>query len=507
MNIAMPLMPGGTTPRRGQHTLSFKIPMIAAVQAGCIPPLFAALCALLFCSNQIQAAPGSTNQSGVQLAIELRDGSRVVGKSMEDTLTFHSAALGDMKLEWSGIRSIEYAGTNTSVARLTATNGDGFAIQLAADTLRVETGFGQTEMPVKLIRSVKVSPARGNAATGTATAQLTIELRDGSRMVGKGLDEALNFHAPAMGDLKLTWAAIRAIEYSGTNTEAGRLTATNGDVYEAQFSAPSVRVETTFGNAELPVKMIRSIKVSMAGNAGQLASGLVALWSGEGDGNDSVGGNTAMLTDITYVEGRVGQAFSFNGASSSIRVPASPALDVGAGDGFTIMAWIKPTDVDGWRPLFQWELGTMYGEGPGLSLNARPTDSGGLWSGITTVTGNRLLASPRGLVIAGVWQHVALTYDKASGIGTLYLNGVTVGRRQLIGPPMSTKGDLWISRRNTHQGDWSSNRSYSGLMDEIAIYNRALSASEIQAICTEQSNGEPLTQPAPSTGWFEPWMQ
>jgi hypothetical protein len=44
-------------------------------------------------------------------------------------------------------------------------------------------------------------------------------------------------------------------------------------------------------------------------------------------------------------------------------------------------------------------------------------------------------------------------------------------------------------------------------MDEIAIYNRALSASEIQAICTEQSNGEPLTQPAPSTGWFEPWMQ
>jgi len=37
--------------------------------------------------------------------------------------------------------------------------------------------------------------------------------------------------------------------------------------------------------------------------------GLVALWSGDGDGNDSVGGNTATLTDISFEEGKVGQAF------------------------------------------------------------------------------------------------------------------------------------------------------------------------------------------------------
>jgi hypothetical protein len=44
-------------------------------------------------------------------------------------------------------------------------------------------------------------------------------------------------------------------------------------------------------------------------------------------------------------------------------------------------------------------------------------------------------------------------------------------------------------------------------MDEIAIYNRALSGPEIQAICMEESHGEPLTLPTQSAGWFESWMR
>ena len=233
-----------------------------------IPRLIGALCASLFCIQQAQAADVSTNHSGVQLTIELRDGSHVVGKSLEDTLGVHSAALGDVKLAWAGVRSIEYAGSNTSAARLTATNGDVFAVTLAAESLRVETGFGRTELPVKLLRSVRVSPANANIA-GTDSTRLTIELRDGSRVAGKGLDDTLNFHSPAMGELKLTWSGIRSIEYSWTNTEMARLTATNGDVYEVQFTVAAVQVETSFGKRELPVKLIRRVIVSgIANNIG-----------------------------------------------------------------------------------------------------------------------------------------------------------------------------------------------------------------------------------------------
>jgi hypothetical protein len=255
-----------------------------------IPRLFGALCAALVCIQQAQAATAPATDSGVQLSIELRDGSHVVGKSLEDTLGVHSAALGDVKLAWAGIRLIEYAGTNTSAARLTATNGDVFAITLASESLRVETGFGQTELPVKLLRSVRVSPAaRATAVAGTGTVRLAIELRDGSHVVGKSLDDTLSFHSPAMGDLKLTWAGIRSIEYAGTNTDMARLTATNGDVYEVQFTVAAVKVETSFGKTELPVKLIRSVKVSgIVNNSGGPAFN-IDFGPGKGEPSKQVG--------------------------------------------------------------------------------------------------------------------------------------------------------------------------------------------------------------------------
>ena len=262
-------------------------------------------------------------------------------------------------------------------------------------------------------------------------------------------------------------------------------------------------VETSFGKTELPVKMIRSVKVAAAGNGGALPSGLVALWSGEGDGSDSVGGNTATLTDITFAPGKVGQAFVFNGVSSWIKIPASPSLDLAAGEGFTIMAWIKPLDVDGLHPMFSWSDSVPLN----FWIGVRPTENGVLNGCITDGEGNRFLVTHPGLVVPNVFQHVAVTYDKASGVGKWYLNGVVVAERQLSGAVNGTKGELWISHRDTHPGNWSSDRTYAGMMDEIAIYNRALPASEIQSICAEQNNGEPLATPTPSTGWYESWMR
>jgi hypothetical protein len=141
----------------------------------------------------------------------------------------------------------------------------------------VETAFGWSVLPAKLIRSVNAAPPRGaNAASGAGAARLAIELRDGSHLVGKSLDDILDFHTPAMGDLKLAWTGIRSIQdvrslYVGMNEtlEMGRLAAANGDVYDVQFAARSVRLETSFGKTELPVKLIRSVSVSAIGSSGQ----------------------------------------------------------------------------------------------------------------------------------------------------------------------------------------------------------------------------------------------
>jgi hypothetical protein len=195
MNIANPLLPLGAPRQRQKSPGGFNSLRIAARQTVLILPLVCALCALASWFNPSQAAPVSTNESGLRLTLELRDGSRIVGKILEDTLSFHSAALGDMKLAWSGIRSIESADAKTGTARLTATNGDMFAVQLSPEVLRVETGFGQVDFPVKLIRSIRVSLAghvaqnligwwKLNEGAGTVAEDSSQEPHDGNLVNG-----------------------------------------------------------------------------------------------------------------------------------------------------------------------------------------------------------------------------------------------------------------------------------------------------------------------------------
>ena len=332
--------------------------------------------------------------------------------------------------------------------------------------------------------------------------RLTVELHDGSRVIGTSVEKNFKFHSALLGDLKLEVKDISSVECVSSNS--AKLTAANGDRLTVWFVNSEFAVKTSFGKVELPVDSVRKLTVSATRVAGTHPPGLVALWSGDGEGNDSVGGSTAALTDIAFEEGKVGQAFSFNGVNSCIKIPASQSLDVGAGDGFTIMAWIKPSDVGGLHPLIQWSDDRPLN----LWIGIRPSENGVLRGDITDDEGNHFLVSHPGVLVSGIFQHIAFTYDKASGVGTLYVNGIIVARRQLGSQLVAkTKGDLWISPIDKRPGNWSTDRAFAGVMDEIALYNRALSASEIQAIYTEENHGEPLTLPTQSTGWFESWMR
>jgi hypothetical protein len=335
--------------------------------------------------------------------------------------------------------------------------------------------------------------------------RMNIELRDGSRVVGQSVDETLKFQSQLLGGLKLNLKELRSIDCLTTNSAT--LTTTNGDTLAVWFAGSELRVSTKFGKVELPVKLIRRVQISPTGPVGQLPSGLVSLWSGEGDGNDSAGSNPATLTDISFADGKVGQAFSFNGTSSHFEIPESPALNVGEGEGLTISAWIKPSDVNGLHPILEWQPGGVQfwiGQNPGSQgvLCGYFMDNSGADNNENHYV---QIPSPRGTLVANTWQHIAVTYSKNSGVIGLYVNGTMVSQRQWGSYVPLTKGRI-SSFRPSNPGDWTYNRFFAGLMDELAIYNRALSASEIQAICTEQNHGEPLPtlRTFPSNGRFYP---
>ena len=211
-------------------------------------------------------------------------------------------------------------------------------------------------------------------------------------------------------------------------------------------------------------------------------TGLVSWWPMDGNALDFNGVNDAT-TFGTFVPGKVAQALKFANGNVA-KVNASPSF--GAGNGLTIDLWINPDDVASQRPLVEWNDGFNFGAHLWISVACCGGGQGNIYANLRdTSFGTHLIQSAPNLIQAGVFQHVALTYDKTTGVSAIYLNGNVVAQQNLGVFTPQTGYDLWFGNRAS-----TFDPSYVGLMDEIDIFNRALSASEIQAIYTADSAGK-----------------
>jgi Concanavalin A-like lectin/glucanases superfamily len=233
-----------------------------------------------------------------------------------------------------------------------------------------------------------------------------------------------------------------------------------------------------------------------ASNCTEPPSNLTAWWTFDGHGRDIVGNNNLIFSgNPTFGAGEVGGAVSLISPSTFARANASSSLNVGAAFGFTIDAWIKPTDADiaSQHPLFEWNDGTgNFGVHLWVSVTFGPAvGPGNLYAGFVDTNGvggaGHVVSSVPNVVQPNVWQHVALTYDKNTGIGTLYLNGNIVAQRNIGVFQPQTSYDLYFGFRPSGA---AAGARFTGQLDEAEIFNRRLSDAEIQAIYAAGSAGK-----------------
>ena len=218
-------------------------------------------------------------------------------------------------------------------------------------------------------------------------------------------------------------------------------------------------------------------------------SGLVSWWAAEGDGSDNVVRNPATLQNMGFGTGEVGQAFVFNGTNTYIRVPASASLNVGLSNGFTLEAWMNPATLDR-RPLFEWNQTTNGWAGMGVHVWLSYNGSGDLYADLLDSGGNdHIMGTATGVVSANSFQHVALTYDKTTGLAVFYRNGVVVLSTNLGIFTPQTSFDLYMGRRPWATGPYA-DQYLKGMLDEASLYNRALASNEIAAIYNAGTNGK-----------------
>src|SRR5437868_6551239 len=85
-----------------------------------------------------------------------------------------------------------------------------------------------------------------------------------------------------------------------------------------------------------------TLSIALHLNVASAIDGPVARWSGEGNANDAIGANNGTLHNgVSFVPGKLGQAFSFDGADDYISF-GSGIGNFGTND-FTVDFWIKTT--------------------------------------------------------------------------------------------------------------------------------------------------------------------
>lgn len=171
------------------------------------------------------------------------------------------------------------------------------------------------------------------------------------------------------------------------------------------------------------------------------------------------------------VEGRFGKALKFNGESDWVEVPHDDSLAV---DGdFTIMAWIHTPRHHGPSGA-QWQ-GILAKSNNPRSYSFYTQADGHLHLSVDTYIGS----SSDEKVELNEWQYVVAQVDK--GWQRFWINGKNVGNI-LIDTPLPGKVDTAPVRiGNTHDDlpPSAPDRHFLGVIDEVRIYNRALSETEI----------------------------
>jgi PKD repeat protein len=227
---------------------------------------------------------------------------------------------------------------------------------------------------------------------------------------------------------------------------------------------------TVTGPGGTDTKSIAGLITASSIAPGPGVPGLVAAYGFDeqtgGSVTDASGnGNNGAISGATWAtSGRFGSALSFNGVNSWVTVQDSGSLDLST--GMSLEAWVYPTAaMSGWRDIIMKEqpYNTVYY----LCANS---DNG---QPVTGVFGTSEQILYGGTTLPPyAWTHLAATYDGTTQ--RLYVNGVQVGSRPYTGIIRASASPLRIG------GDGIWGEFFQGLIDEVRIYNRALSVSEIQ---------------------------
>ena len=222
----------------------------------------------------------------------------------------------------------------------------------------------------------------------------------------------------------------------------------------------------TVSGSVVPVYLTNVLKSGTVYNPQDIpTSGLIAAWHfDENSGTiagDAVGGHNGVISGAAWVSGIRGSALSFNDISNQVQIPKAGFNPVGGSISFSF--WFRLNAVgDAGTFIYQnvKYIVSIDAQGrPGFALYTP------VWKSVNSGYTNRVLDTD--------WHHVAMTYD--GSMMKLYLDGLLRTYTANTGNLQSSAGDVYIGKETPIN-------PFKGTIDEMLVYDRALTDSEILQI-------------------------
>ncbi|MDB6023703.1 MAG: hypothetical protein JWQ04_3560 [Pedosphaera sp.] len=301
--------------------------------------------------------------------------------------------------------------------------------------------------------------------------------------VTNNLGDTTAFNCAVAGNTPITFQWL----FNGnplTNQNTTNLTLTNvqiGSIGNYALSAANAFGSTVSSNAFL----------NLNGYPSNLYFGLMAFYPFNGNANDAVGTNNGIVFGATLSSDRFGntnQAYYFDGTTNYVQLPASAAV-FGSQD-FTISMWFNPlTYPDPTIPLqaacfliskgqnnFELSTGSLT-SATGMDFLPRFA-SGNQWN------------TPASTYLTNIWQHVVAIYQPSTMGVEVFLNGISLAltgpTNTPVGSDNSTPATLGLRTDGT--------LAFNGFLDEVRIYNRALSTNDVQQLYAFESGQTIIVQ-------------
>jgi hypothetical protein len=239
--------------------------------------------------------------------------------------------------------------------------------------------------------------------------------------------------------------------------------------------------------------------LSSAADCTRPPTGLVGWWTADGNARDWSGTNHGTLKGgaVATAAGTVGSAFSFDGTNGYVQIPDSAALRP---TNFTIEGWVQFTSLNsgglGASPAGQqyivFKQNTRSSWFEGFYLGKERRSNGDIFAfAVSSAQGVSAEVDSTTPLATGTWYHVAAV--RGTNLLQLYVNGQLVGQTRVTFA--QNYGTLPLYFGTSGQSYWD--HKLRGLLDEVTLYNRALSSSEIAAIYASGSAGKCKSAGAP----------